>query len=104
YVQSREERFLRAVRRVNEAWVAAGRVALAAPGTAHERLRRLGQASGQFNQDNALLLAILRRDTEIVCAPLAEQIYDDCVRANVAMIAEAIRGGTTEGTFRSVDP
>jgi AcrR family transcriptional regulator len=104
YFPGKEEVFLEVVRRVNEAWVAAGRAALAGPGTAHERLRRLGQASVQFNQDNALLLAILRRDTEIVCAPLAEQIYDGFVRANVAMIAEAIRGGTTEGTFRSVDP
>jgi hypothetical protein len=58
----------------------------------------------QFNQDNALLLAILRRDTEIVCAPLAEQIYDEFVRANVAMISEVIRDGIAEGTFRSVDP
>jgi AcrR family transcriptional regulator len=103
YFPSKEEVFLEVVRRVNDAWVAAGRAALAGPGTAHERLRRLGQASVQFNQDNALLLAILRRDTEIVCAPLAEQIYDDIVRANVAMIAEAIRGGVAEGTFHSVD-
>jgi AcrR family transcriptional regulator len=104
YFPGKEEVFLEVVRRVNEAWVTAGRAALAGPGTAHERLRRLGQASVRFNQDNALLLAILRRDTEIVCAPLAEQIYDAFVRGNVTMIAEAVRAGIAEGTFRSVDP
>ena len=104
YFPGKEEVFVEVVRRVNEAWVAAGRAALAEPGTAPERLRRLGQASVQFNQDNALLLAILRRDTEIVCAPLADQIYEEHVRANVAMIAETIRAGIAEGTFRTVDP
>ena len=104
YFPGKEEIFLEVVRRVNDAWLAAGRAALAGPGTAAERLRRLGQGSVEFNQDNSLLLAILRRDTEIICAPLAEQIHDEFVRANVAMIAEVIRDGIAERTFRPVDP
>lgn len=104
YFKGKEEVFLEVMRRVNAAWLAAGRAALAGPGTAVDRLRRLGQASVEFNQDNALLLAILRRDTEILFAPVEEQLYDDFVRANVAMIAEAVRDGIAEGTFRQVDP
>jgi len=104
YFPGKEEIFLEVFRRLNEAWLAAGRAALAEPGTAPERLRRLGQASVQFNLDNSLLLAILRRDTEIVCAPLAERLYHDFVRANVDMIAEPIRDGIAEGSFRKVDP
>src|SRR4030095_6028073 len=69
YFPGKEEVFLEVVRRVNDAWVTAGRAALAEPGTAPERLRRLGQASVQFNQDNALLLALLRRATQTRCAP-----------------------------------
>jgi AcrR family transcriptional regulator len=104
HFKGKEEVFLEVMRRVNEAWLAAGRAALAGPGTAVERLRRLGQASVEFNRDNALLLAILRRDTEILYAPFEEQLYDDFVRANVAMIARVVREGIAEGTFRTVDP
>jgi len=104
YFKGKEEIFQEVIRRVNEAWLAAGRAALSGPGAAPERLRRLGQASVEFNRDNALLLAILRRDTEILLAPLAEQLYDDFVRGNVAMIAQAIRAGIAEGAFRPVDP
>jgi len=104
YFPGKEEIFLEVARRVNAAWLAAGRAALAGPGTAPERLRRLGQASVRFNQDNSLVLAILRRDTEIVHPPLADQVYDDSVRATVGMIADVIRDGIAEGTLRTVDP
>jgi hypothetical protein len=89
---------------VSEDWIAAGRTTLAEPGSAPARLRRLGLASVRFNQDNALLLAILRRDKDILFAPLEEQLYDEFVRANVVMIAEVIRDGIDEGTFQEVDP
>jgi AcrR family transcriptional regulator len=104
FPKGKEELFLEVMRRQNEAWLAAARAAVAGPGTAVERLRRLGEASVGFNRDNALLLAVLRRDTEILYAPLEEQLYDDFVRANVAMIAEVVRDGVAEGTFRPVDP
>jgi AcrR family transcriptional regulator len=103
YFKGKEEVFLAVMSHVLAAWLAAGRAALAGPGTAVERLRRLGQASVAFNQENSLLFAVLNRDTEIVFAPLEEQIYDDFVRANVAMIAEVVRDGIAEGTFRKVD-
>jgi AcrR family transcriptional regulator len=101
---SKEEVFLEVMQRVNEDWLAAGRAALATPGTAPQRLRRLGAASLAFNQNNALLLAVLRRDSDILFAPLTEQLHEAFVRANVAMIAETVRDGIAEGTFRPVDP
>lgn len=104
YFPGKEQVFLEVMRRVNEDWLAAGRAALAGPGPAPDRLRRLGQASLEFNARNALLLAVLRRDTEILFAPLEQQLHDDFVRGNVAMIAEVIRDGIAEGTFRPVDP
>jgi AcrR family transcriptional regulator len=104
YFASKEDVFLEVMRRVNAEWLAAGRAALAGPGTAPERLRRLGAASVAFGRDNALLIALLRRDTELLFAPLTEQLHDDFVRANVAMIAEVVRDGVAEGTCRPVDP
>src|SRR5262245_13975747 len=66
YFKGKEEVFLEVSRQVNEQWLAVARAALATAGPARERLERLGQASVDFNRDNALLLAILRRDTDIV--------------------------------------
>jgi len=104
YFRSKEDVFSEVLQRINGAWLAVGRAALADPGTAPERLRRLGTASVAFNKDNALILAILRQDMEILFAPAAERAYDAFVRANVSMIADVVRAGIAEGTFRTVDP
>ena len=104
YFPGKEAVFLAVVEDVNDAWLAESRRALDGPGTATDRLQRLGAASIQFAADNALITAIAMRDTDIVFAPLLERIYDDMQRRNVAMIADVVRDGIREGSFRDVDP
>ena len=104
YFKSKEHVFLEAVRDLNDAWLAQARRALSEPGTAIERLMRLGQESVKFNQESKLLTSILNRDTEIAHAPLLERIVRDVVEQNVALMAEVIREGVEEGTIRAVDP
>jgi hypothetical protein len=78
---------------------------LGGSGTAIERLARLGQASVEFNRENSLINSIFRRDNEIIFAPLIEELHEDLVRANVALMADVIREGIREGSLRSgLDP
>jgi len=104
YFAGKEAVFLAVVQAMNDAWLAESRRALDGEGTAMERLRRLGAASISFAAENALITAIITRDTDIVFAPLIEQLYEDMQRRNVAMIAEVIRDGIREGTFGDIDP
>jgi len=104
YFAGKEAVFLAVVQDVNDAWLAESRRALDGPGTAMERLRRLGAASIRFAAENALITAIVTRDTDIVFAPLLEQLHDDMQRRNVTMIADVIRDGIREGTFGDIDP
>jgi AcrR family transcriptional regulator len=104
YFAGKEAVFLAVVEQLNEAWLEASRQALDGPGTAVERMSRLGAASVRFVAENALINAIAMRDTDIVFAPLLERIHDDMTRQNVAMIADVIRDGIREGSFRDIDP
>ena len=104
YFENKEEVFRAVMRRLTEGWLARARAAVAPPGTAMERLERLGAASIEFNRDNALINSVYRHDGEIIFAPLLEEMHDELLRQNVAMIADVIRDGIREGAFREVDP
>jgi AcrR family transcriptional regulator len=104
YFAGKEAVFLAVVQDLNDAWLAESRRALEGPGTAMERLRRLGAASIRFAAENALITAIVTRDTDIVFAPLIEQLYEDMQCRNVTMIADVVRDGIREGTFGDIDP
>ena len=104
YFESKEDVFRAVVRELHEAWLARARQALAGPGTAVERLGRLAQASLEFNRENSLINSVFRRDEEIVFAPLIDELHEQLVKQNVAMMADVIRDGIREGTLRDVDP
>jgi len=104
YFAGKEAVFLAVIQELNEAWLVESHIALDGPGTAEERIRRLGAASIRFAAENALITAIAMRDTDIVFAPLLERLYDDLRRQNVAMMADVIRDGIREGSFRDIDP
>src|SRR5262245_44129360 len=105
YFDGKEDIFRAVVRELHETWLSRAREVLGAPGTAIERLARLGQASVEFNRENSLINSIFRRDNEIIFAPLIEELHEELVRANVAMMADVIRDGIREGSFRSgLDP
>jgi TetR/AcrR family transcriptional regulator, fatty acid metabolism regulator protein len=104
YFPGKEAVFLAVVEELNDTWLEESRRALDGPGTAVDRMRRLGAASIQFAAENALITAIAMRDSDIVFAPLLERLYDEMARQNVAMMADVIRDGIREGSFRDIDP
>jgi TetR/AcrR family fatty acid metabolism transcriptional regulator len=104
YFPGKEAVFLAVVEELNDTWLKESRRALDGPGTAVDRMRRLGAASIQFAAENALITAIAMRDSDIVFAPLLERLYDEMARQNVAMMADVIRDGIREGSFRDIDP
>ncbi len=104
YFENKEEIFRAVMRNLTETWLARARAAVAPPGTAIERLGRLGEASVEFNRANALINSVYRRDGEIIFAPLLEELHEQLLRHNVALIAGLIRDGIREGTMRKVDP
>ena len=71
---------------VNSAWLDQARAALAEPGTAIERLALLGVASIEFRQEDALMSAVLRRDTDMIFAPLLDEEHARLLEANVDMM------------------
>jgi AcrR family transcriptional regulator len=104
YFENKEEIFRAVIRMLTDAWLARAREALAGPGTAIERLARLGAASVEFNRTNALINSVYRRDGEIIFAPLLDELHAELLGRNVAMIADVIRDGIREGSLRGVDP
>jgi AcrR family transcriptional regulator len=104
YFENKEEVFRAVMRDGLARWLAMARRVLRAPGTAVERLARLGQASLEFTRDDVLTHSVYRRDGEIIFAPLLEELHGELVRENVAMMAGVIRDGIRDGTFRDVDP
>ncbi len=104
YFAGKEELFLGVLRRLNRAWENEARGALAGPGDAMERMRRLGAASVGFAAEHPLLESLLGRDTEIIFAPLLDQMYREHVDTIVGMMTDAVRQGVAEGTFVDVDP
>src|SRR5262245_20494029 len=69
YFETKEAIFLAVAEDTIDAWLAEARRALGSPGTAIERLARLGRVSVEFNRRTTLVQSILERDTEIVLAP-----------------------------------
>jgi TetR/AcrR family fatty acid metabolism transcriptional regulator len=104
YFENKEEIFRAVMREGLTCWLDVARRVLAEPRSALERLLRLGQASIEFNRENSLVNSVYRRDGEIIFAPLLEELHAQLVTQNVAMIADVIRDGMREGTFRDVDP
>jgi AcrR family transcriptional regulator len=104
YFGNKEEIFRAVMRDLLDGWLETARRALAEGGTAVDRLRRLGEASVDFNRENALINSVYRRDEEIIFAPLLEELHEHLLTQNVAMIADVIRDGIREGTLREVDP
>jgi TetR/AcrR family fatty acid metabolism transcriptional regulator len=103
YFENKEEVFRAVMRDGLHRWLDTARRVLAEPGTALERLARLGQVSVEFNQKNSLVHSVYRRDGEIIFAPLLEELHEELVRENVAMMASVIRDGIRDGTFADVD-
>src|SRR6266850_1474816 len=104
YFENKEEIFRAVMRDGLTNWLDVARRVLAEPGTALERLARLAQASIDFNRENSLVNSVYRRDGEIIFAPLLEELHEQLIAENVAMIADVIRDGIREGDFRDVDP
>jgi AcrR family transcriptional regulator len=104
YFDSKEEIFRAVIRDLHDGWLARAHAALRPPGTAVERLARLGQASVEFYGENSLINSVFRRDDEIIFAPLIEELHEQLLRENVGMIADVIRDGIREGSLRAVDP
>ena len=104
YFENKEEIFRAVMRELLQSWLARARAAVTPPGTATERLARLGAASVEFNRENALINSVYRRDGEIIFAPLLEELHEELLRQNVAMIADVVRDAIREGSFRDVDP
>ncbi len=89
----------------NAEWLEHARAAPAGPGTALERLARQGAASIEFHKRDSLMSAVLRRDTDMIFAPLLEEEHARLLAANVDMNAEVIREGIAEGSIRAdLDP
>ena len=104
YFKDKEDIFREVVRELHEAWLARAEKVIAEPGTALERMTRMGPASVEYNQENSLINSIFSRDEEIVFAPLLDELHDRLVKANVAIIAQLIREGIREGSVREIDP
>lgn len=104
YFRNKEAILVEVLRVLNESWIERAREAVRAPGPAPERLARLGTISVEFYRENSLLNAVLRRDTEMVFAPVLEPAHARVLDETVALMAEIIREGIGEGTFRKVDP
>lgn len=104
YFENKEAMLVAVLRELNEGWLERARQVVSLPGRADERLLRLGPASVELWQENSLLNAVLRRDTERIFPPVLDEMLERVLAETVAMMAEVIRDGIREGTFREVDP
>jgi AcrR family transcriptional regulator len=101
---SKEAVLLAVVQQATDEWLARARTVLERRGSAIARLQRLGEASVETNRRDKILRSILARDTEIILAPLLDQIHARLLERNVAMIADVIRDGIRAGELRRIDP
>ena len=103
YFDSKEDIFLRVAETETEGWLATARKVLDEPGTAVERLARLAEASLAYNNESKLFRSVMARDTEIIFAPLLEDLHEHVLSENVAMMAKVIRDGIAEGSIAPID-
>jgi AcrR family transcriptional regulator len=104
YFANKEELFLAVMAALNEDWLERARVAVAAPGSAAERLARLAPASVELYRETSLMNAVLRRDTDMIFAPVLEEMRQQVLDRTVSLMAGVIRDGIAEGTIREMDP
>jgi len=104
HFRNKEDLFRSVVEADHASWLARAREILRGPGTAAERLSRLGLASIEFQRESRLLRAVLQRDRDMVSAPLLEPIHEWLLSENVALMAEVIAEGAADGTLRPLDP
>jgi AcrR family transcriptional regulator len=104
YFRGKEEIFFEAVREMTATWAERADRILGEPGSAVDRLLRLGQASVEFGRENALFNAIINRDLEMVLAPLLDEMNEQLMRQNVARMADVIREGVASGELSDLDP
>jgi len=104
YFDDKEGLFRAVVKGLHDDWIARARAVLAEPGTPLERLARLGQASIDFNRDNALINSVFARDDEMIFAPLLDELHEELTRENVALIAGVLREGVKDGSIHTSDP
>jgi AcrR family transcriptional regulator len=104
YFKNKEAILVEVLRELNESWIERAREAVSQPGTAPERLARLGPVSVEFYGENSLLNAVLRRDTEFIFAPVLEPMHARVLDETVAIMAELIRQGIREEALCDVDP
>jgi AcrR family transcriptional regulator len=104
YFRNKEQILIALFDQSNSRWMAEARRAADQPGTAEERLMRVARASVEHYQRDELLYAVIRRDLEMILAPLGEEFRDKVLRHNVELMAEIIGNGARAGEFRAVDP
>ncbi len=104
YFRNKEEIFTAVLRQATDGWLSQARTILAQPGSAIERLARLGRASVEYNRRNSLLNSVFARDTEMIFAPLLDKQHEELTSKHIEIMASVIREGIREGCFRSVDP
>jgi TetR/AcrR family transcriptional repressor of nem operon len=104
HFESKEDLLLEVVRERQAEWLARMRRTLGRPGTALDRLRRLGEASVAFRRRNTLVEAVLDGDTELLSRSLLDRLREALLEQHVGLMAEVIRQGIEEGSFRPVDP
>jgi len=104
YFESKEELLVAVLREINERWLEQARELASPPGTALERIMRLSEASVAYNRESRLLNAIWTRDTDVILAPLLDDLHAWVSKQNLALVSEIIRDGIAEGSLRELDP
>jgi TetR/AcrR family fatty acid metabolism transcriptional regulator len=104
YFRNKEQILIALFEQSNSRWMAEARRAADQPGTAEERLMRVAQASIEHYQRDELLYAVIRRDIEMILAPLGEEFREKVLHHNVQLMAEIIREGVRAGQLHALDP
>ena len=102
---SKERLFLHLIEADNAAWVERADAASGGPGSALERLGALAEASTEHFQSSALLLAVLRRDRQMIPAPMIEDLHHEprteASRSSPGFSEQGWRRGRSEWSTRS---
>jgi AcrR family transcriptional regulator len=104
HFESKEDLLVAVLREINEHWLEKAREISKAPGTALERIMRLAEASVAYSRESRLLNAIWTRDTDVILAPLLDDLHAWVSKQNLALVSEIISDGVGEGTLRDLDP